>query len=141
MGIVSSRNSGFVAAASGDIKAVERALELRKGTSKANTSVDSIDGSGRTMLILAVMNEHVDVAKMLLSRGADVLIEDELQYSALHYAASVGNAEIVALLLEKQADVNQASLPDRWTPLHCKCFARSATTSDPVSHCRFIFDY
>jgi ankyrin repeat protein len=128
MGIASSRNSGFAAAASGDIKGVERVLEVRKGaTSKANANVDSIDSSGRTMLISAVMNEHVEVAKLLLSRGADVLIEDELQYSALHYAASVGNTELTSLLLEKGADVDQATLPDRWTPLHCKCLLRAAT--------------
>jgi ankyrin repeat protein len=141
MGIASSRNSGFAAAAAGDIKGVERVLEVRKApTSKVNTNVDSIDSSGRTMLILAVMNEHIEVAKLLLSRGADVLIEDELQYSALHYAASVGSAELTSLLLEKGADVDQATLPDRWTPLHCKCFSRTAITHIrfALSRCRFI---
>jgi Ankyrin repeats (many copies) len=54
---------------SGDIKAVQRALDL-------GASVNSKDASGQTGLHLAVLYNRSDIADLLLKEGADPSIED-----------------------------------------------------------------
>ena len=52
-----------------------------------------------TPFLVAVRNNHIDVATILIANGADVDRRTEGGNSALHVASSLGNEEMVALLL------------------------------------------
>jgi hypothetical protein len=60
-------------------------------------------------LLWAASENHVEIARTLLDRGADINEQQPLtqlssKYSALHVAAQKGNTEIVRLLLERGVD-------------------------------------
>ena len=57
-----------------------------------------------------------DVARCLQS-GADLAARGASSWTPLHYAASVGNPEVVTVLLEAGADL-EACAEDGLTPLH-----------------------
>lgn len=58
-----------------------------------------------TPLLRAVDNGYMEAAEVLLSLvGTDVNARDEYDNTALHHAVSAGNIEMVALLLEHDAD-------------------------------------
>ncbi|GMS84429.1 hypothetical protein PENTCL1PPCAC_6604 [Pristionchus entomophagus] len=59
----------------------------------------------RCPLHLAVMNNHMDQARLLLGRGADVNTVDDEGLTALHYAAIYCGMEMVELLLNENCDV------------------------------------
>lgn len=69
--------------------------------------------NGNTALMLAVWKTNVPAVKALLDKGVQV---NQSGWTALHYAASVGNEEIVGLLLEKKATVDSPA-PNKTTPL------------------------
>lgn len=48
---------------------------------------------------------HLEVVKMLVSRGADKSCKDKLGYTPLHAAAASGHIEIVKYLLRMGAEV------------------------------------
>ncbi len=51
----------------------------------------------------ATLRAHVDVAKALLDRGADVGATDNYGWTALLWAASLGNLDLVKLFLDKES--------------------------------------
>ena len=59
-----------------------------------------------SVLITAVNNQNIDIAKLLLDNKADVNWKDGFKTSAILYAANTGSIEMVKLLLEKGADIN-----------------------------------
>ena len=67
-------------------------------------------------LHLAVRVGHLDIAKLLLKRGAQVDVLDPDDLTPLHNAAWNGNLEMTQLLLEAGADI-EASTYDGDTPL------------------------
>ena len=69
----------------------------------------------RTALHLAADYGHVEVVETLLSQGADIDAENDMNYTALHIAVEGDHKDIVRILLENGAD----SLPNRFgeTPL------------------------
>lgn len=71
-----------------------------------------------TPLILAAWNNHLDTARLLLDRGADVNAKDITGWTALHAAAFGGNTEIMQLLLERGAVRDESwwvsYSPSRW---------------------------
>jgi ankyrin repeat protein len=60
---------------------------------------------GKTPLILASELSLVHACKILLSRDVNVNVFDNDGWTALMYASSKGNAEIVSLLLSSNADI------------------------------------
>ena len=62
-------------------------------------------------------NEHEEVARMLLERGADPRARDRDGTTPLHEAAKGGNLAVARLLLERGADVHAANRYGL-TPLH-----------------------
>lgn len=49
---------------------------------------------------------HLEVVKMLVSRGADKSCKDKLGYTPLHAAAASGHIEIVKYLLRMGTEVS-----------------------------------
>lgn len=59
-----------------------------------------------SVLITAVNNKNIDIAKFLLDNEADVNWKDGFDTSAILYAASGGSVDMVKLLLEYGANIN-----------------------------------
>lgn len=84
--------------------------------------VSATDTNYDNSLYLAVENDHLDIAKVLLDNGADFItfdaaqvrhvcdkflkIQDEYCKSSLHLSARLGHLKAVEDLLKKEANVN-----------------------------------
>lgn len=79
--------------------------------------VNSLDKRGRTSLYISCYDRQLDSAKTLLSKGAEINISGD--YNPLDMASSNSyyGTEIVELLLENKANVNQTCRGTRVTPL------------------------
>uniref|UniRef100_A0A4W3HVX2 Ankyrin 1, erythrocytic a n=1 Tax=Callorhinchus milii TaxID=7868 RepID=A0A4W3HVX2_CALMI len=74
--------------------------------------------TGFTPLHIAAHYEKLNVAHMLLTRGADINFTPKNGITALHIAARRGNTMMVRLLLDRGAQID-ARTKDELTPLHC----------------------
>ena len=79
---------------------------LEKGVNMNVYDTDDKYGWGETALINAIDYGHIEIAKMLLEKGAYVDASNWNRSTALHAACIIGNTEMVKLLLEKEANVN-----------------------------------
>lgn len=114
------------AAKRGDLNEAKSLISKRADVNATNTNYDN-------SLYLAVENDHLDIAKVLLDNGADFItfdaaqvrhvydkflkIQDEYCKSSLHLAARLGDLKAVEDLLKKEANVN-AKNDKGQTPLH-----------------------
>lgn len=99
------------AAQRGDVETV-MAL-LRQGA-----DVNAPQGDGMTALHWAAMNDHAELAEVLLYAGANTEARTRLGgYTALHLASRVGHSGTIETLLAQGADV-QAVTSTGATPLH-----------------------
>ncbi len=82
----------------GDIEVARALLDL-------GTPVEFADGNGITMLSRAVLNHEVDMARLLIERGANVNSTDKLGMTPLLWAASssFGDTRMIDLLLKSGA--------------------------------------
>jgi len=62
--------------------------------------------TAQTPLIMAINKKKFDIAKKLISKGADPDLLTETSGCALHYAVIKENIEIVKMLIDAKADVN-----------------------------------
>ena len=72
--------------------------------------LNEIDIDGCTPLICAVQNSSEEAIRLFLENGADIHIADKEQQSAIWFACSIGNINIVRILVEYDANVNQYSI-------------------------------
>lgn len=77
------------------------------------TNVELRNGNDESPLMLAAIKGQMDLVKQLIARDADI---NKPGWTALHYAASSGQVEIMKLLLEKHAFIDAQS-PNGTTPL------------------------
>ncbi|XP_050707202.1 ankyrin-3-like [Eriocheir sinensis] len=86
----------------------------------------SVEGSGtdeRTPLMMAAINNHNTTVKKLLSLGADPLAVDNGGWTALHWAAVLGQVECMSTLIpvtQPTPELLQAA--DGHTPVHLASF-------------------
>jgi len=76
---------------------------------KRGADVNKLDEFGRPPLMNAILAERADVniIKMLVENGANVNIKDSGQkWTALHFAAREGHADIVEFLIESGAEID-----------------------------------
>lgn len=72
--------------------------------------VDSRDQENRTALQISARAGHVQVAKLLIDRGAYVGSANFKGMTALHWAAFYGNCALIELLLDRgKADIEQTN--------------------------------
>jgi uncharacterized protein len=69
--------------------------------------------NGDTALMIASFKGNLAAVKSLIDKGAEV---NKTGWTPLHYAASIGNNDIVSLLLEKSAYIDAES-PNKTTPI------------------------
>ena len=87
-----------------------------------------------TVLGRAAACGHKDVVKLLLSKGADINIENPQGLTPLHRAAYHGTRDMVKIFLDNGAEPNRADRDGR-TPLHWAALrARSAALRDSDSY-------
>jgi len=77
------------------------------------TDANRLNPQGESILMLASLKGHLDLAKKLIKKGGDV---NKTGWTPLHYAASGGHAALVGLLLENNAYIDAES-PNGSTPL------------------------
>jgi len=88
-----------------------KVLDLLLNTKDIN--LDARARNGDTALMMAAYKGRYDVAKVLLDKGAE---PNQTGWAALHYAAAVGNNQIVQLLLDHSAYIDAES-PNQTTPI------------------------
>jgi ankyrin repeat protein len=71
-----------------------------------NTQVNVRNALDETPLMLAAINNQIDLAKILIERGADI---NRPGWSPLHYAATRGHREMMRLLLDHDAYIDSES--------------------------------
>ena len=72
-----------------------------------------------TFMVYAALGEHEDVMKALIDIGNDVNHGNERGYSAVHWAAAYGNADILEVLLDHGGLINsRLEKFHDFTPLH-----------------------
>nr|KJB82519.1 hypothetical protein B456_013G200300 [Gossypium raimondii] len=77
--------------------------------------VNTKDEDGDTPLLHAARQGHTLTAKYLLEHGADPAIPSNLDATALHHAAGIGDVELLKYILDKGVKVDSQS--DAGTPL------------------------
>ena len=70
------------------------------------TQLNVFNKQGESPLMLAAINNQLDLAKVLIQRGADV---NKPGWTPLHYAATRGHREMMRLLLENEAYIDSES--------------------------------
>jgi ankyrin repeat protein len=99
----------------GDLEKVRMLLESHADW------LNSPDQNQKTPLHLALESGHIDIARYLIEKGADINLKDKDKAAPLHNAAYLGNLEIVDLLLNKgAAALNEGNFRGQ-TPLHFAC--------------------
>ena len=73
---------------------------------KDQHQINIYDEYGFTPLTQACFMNKIDIARWLLTKGANPNIADLSGYSALHWAVDNNNLELVKLLLDYKADPN-----------------------------------
>jgi ankyrin repeat protein len=62
--------------------------------------------SGQGLMHRVSIYGHVDIAKLLLSRGTEVDAKDAAQKTPIYYACKYGNEQLAGLLVDKGADID-----------------------------------
>jgi hypothetical protein len=68
------------------------------------TSVEERNANGQPLLTFAVINESCRTVRLLLERGANANVLDQLGHSPVYYAANLANMKLVHLLVDHGAD-------------------------------------
>lgn len=96
-------------------------IALREDSSKVfelllhtkDVNLDARARNGDSALMIAAYKGKYDAVKALLDKGAE---PNQTGWTALHYAATVGNNQIVQLLLDRSAYIDAES-PNQTTPI------------------------
>jgi ankyrin repeat protein len=97
----------FIALRDGSLKAAEALIDWPK------TKVEWRTAKDESPLMMAALKGQTEMVRKLIARDADV---NKPGWTPLHYAATGGHVEIMALLLEHHAFIDAQS-PNKTTPL------------------------
>ena len=76
-----------------------------KSTPPLERSVDSRNATGITPLMNAAMNGNVQAVELLIKRGADPSLKNNLGWNSLHFAALRGDTDIISLIHTRMPDI------------------------------------
>ncbi|XP_056904922.1 ankyrin-3-like isoform X11 [Takifugu flavidus] len=108
-----------IAARKDDTKAAALLLQSDHNANvESKMMVNRTTESGFTPLHIAAHYGNINVATLLLNRGASVDFKARNDITPLHVASKRGNSNMVRLLLERGAKID-ARTKDGLTPLHC----------------------
>jgi ankyrin repeat protein len=103
----SGRHGLFIALQDGTLDAAQALVDWPK------TNVDWRSAKDESPLMIAALRGHTELVRKLIARDADV---NKTGWTPLHYAATSGHLQIMALLLEHHAYIDAES-PNKTTPL------------------------
>ena len=103
------------AAREGDADRVRELLDAGADVNVRNANKGRLQ---YTPLHWAARNGHLEIAEILISRGADLDAEDPDYSTPLYLAAEQGHPKVVEFLISKGAEVNVKSSRWGYTPLH-----------------------
>ena len=95
---------------------------LSKLLGNGAVSPDTVDMEGNSLLILAVRDGHIEATKAVLRFRPQVDHRNRVGDSALMIAASMGNMELLDMLLVNGARTNLHDEENNWTALHYAAF-------------------
>ncbi|HVE52004.1 MAG TPA: ankyrin repeat domain-containing protein [Ramlibacter sp.] len=101
------RHGLFIAVQEGSLKAAEALVKWPR------TNVEWRNPKDESPLMIAAFRGHTDLVRKLIARDAHV---NKPGWAPLHYAATGGHVEIMAILLEEHAFIDAES-PNKSTPL------------------------
>jgi len=99
------------AAKTGDLAQVKALM------SAGDVDANVIDSFQNSALMMAVDNQHREVAEYLLQHGADIQLDNKYGYTPLMQAVMRNDAKMVNLLLDKGAKIDQKNFYTELTPL------------------------
>lgn len=73
---------------------------------RGGIDVNKRDTSGNTPLIYACLKSARDIVRLLLDNGAEADLGNQKNRMPMHFAAEVGNIQIISMLVDAGADVN-----------------------------------
>ncbi|GFO37187.1 serine/threonine-protein phosphatase 6 regulatory ankyrin repeat subunit a-like [Plakobranchus ocellatus] len=83
--------------------------------SKSTYQIHTKDKRGRTALLRAAANGHLEMCALLIGQGADINTADRNGFTAIHFASSAGFLNVVKLLVESGAspifETNEGKIP------------------------------
>ncbi len=88
---------------------------------------------GKPLLMYAIREKHQDIAKLLISKGADQNGSDDNDETVLMYAAENGNKEVVNLLLSKGAITSRKDKVGRIALMYALSGYVYRTKNDPYA--------
>ena len=103
------------AAREGDADRVRKLLDAGADVDVRNANKGRLQ---YTPLHWAAFNGHLEIAEILISRGADLDAEDPTYSTPLYLAVEWGHPKVVEFLISKGAEVNVKSSWSGYTPLH-----------------------
>ena len=89
----------------------------------SGADINAIDKDNTTALMWAIQKKHMDIARFLIDKGADVNVQGNSE--ALITAAGYGYTELVILLLEKGANINSLN------SAHCSALMIASYMGEP----------
>jgi ankyrin repeat protein len=100
--------SSFASASVLDAVTAKDAQQLARAIA-AGHPVDEKNAAGQTLLLVAVWNNDIASAKLLLEAGADVNAKDTIQDSPYLVAGAHGRVEILKMILKHGADLKSTN--------------------------------
>ena len=72
-----------------------------RSSQHAQVPVDAVDENGNTVLIVAAQNNNKRICKAVLRRGADILHQNKMGQTCLHFAFALGYLALGEYLVSK----------------------------------------
>ncbi len=91
------------------------------------------DNIGKTPLIYAAMNGHVDAVKMLIKAGAKINLANK-GMTAMTWAAQYGHAGVIECLIDEGASVNRRDRNGRTALMHAAYYAKASVIEALLNH-------
>ncbi|MCF8462726.1 MAG: ankyrin repeat domain-containing protein [Rickettsiaceae bacterium] len=92
-------------------------VKLSQSIALVPNLINKKNEAGLTLLHTAIMFGQVEIAKLLIDKGANIDLVTTNDNSSLHFAVLFGQVEIAKLLIDKGANVNLLGNAGK-TPLH-----------------------